>query len=147
VPLNLRAEVVLSEPIDPASLALQNFEVRSGSGPVAGQLRFSNPEHTVVEFVPASALSPATNYELVLRAGIQDLDGTPLDASVRIPFTTAATPEPISQVAFVRDGQIHLVNSADGRSAAHPHASGPNLTGWSPIGSGFSWPDGVGTFT
>jgi hypothetical protein len=92
VPLNIRIQVVFSEPIDPISLTPQNFELRSGSAGVAGQLNFANGDHTTVEFTPAAELAVGTEYELVLRPGIRDLDGTPLDAAASISFTTTEAP-------------------------------------------------------
>jgi Big-like domain-containing protein/WD40 repeat protein len=89
VPLNLRIQVVFSEPIDPASLTPQNFELRSASTTIAGQLSFANAAHTTVEFTPVTDLTGATEYELVLRSGIRDTDGTPLEAPTSIAFTTA----------------------------------------------------------
>jgi Tol biopolymer transport system component len=137
VPLNLRIQVVLSEPIDDASLTPQSFELRSGSNPIAGQLRFDNQEHTVVEFTPAANLAAGTAYELVLRPGIRDLEGTPLETSTSIPFTTAATGEPVTQLAFVRDGQIHLVHS-DGTGLVQLTHTGDSVSNldpaWSPDG-------------
>ncbi len=92
VAVNLRIEVVFSEPIDAVSLTQEDFDLRSGGSPVAGQLRFANPEHTIVEFTPAEALAFAADYELVLRPGIRDLEGTALETGETIVFTTAAAP-------------------------------------------------------
>jgi len=89
VPLNIRVDVVFSEPIDPASLLPQNVELRSGSSRVAGELSFANEGHTFLAFTPAADLEGARDYELVLRTGIRDTDGTPLEAAVTISFTTA----------------------------------------------------------
>ncbi len=93
VPLNIRIQVIFSEPIDAASLTPQDFVLRSGSTQVPGQLGFANPEHTTVEFTPAADLAGATEYELVLGPGIRDTDGTPLEAAASISFiTTEAQP-------------------------------------------------------
>jgi hypothetical protein len=112
VPLNASIVVVFSEPIDPASLTPQNFELRSGGSIVAGQLIFTNGGFTTVEFIPAANLTGASDYELVLRTGIRDTDGTPLESPASITFTTAdPAPTGVAQLAFVRDDQIYLVNS------------------------------------
>lgn len=137
VPLNTRAKAVLSEPIDFTTLTVANVELRTGTITVPGQLRFANPEQTVVEFVPASDLAPGTDYELVIRPGLQDLDGTPLEALSNISFTTGSAPEPVGQLAFVRDGQIHLINT-DGTGLVpltQPETGGSNANpAWSPDG-------------
>jgi len=91
VPLNIRIEVIFSEPIDAGSLTPLNIELRAGNGTVTGQLRFANGDHTAVEFIPAADLLGATDYELVLRPGILDIDGTPLDAEESISFTTGTS--------------------------------------------------------
>ncbi len=90
VAVNVRIQVVFSEPIDAASLTPQDFVLRSGSTQVPGQLGFANPEHTTVEFTPAADLAGATEYELVLGPGIRDTEGTPLEAGASISFITAA---------------------------------------------------------
>ena len=99
VAVNLRIQVVFSEPIDAASLTPENFDLRSGSTTVAGQLRFGNQERTIVEFIPAEALAVATNYELVLGTGIRDLEGTAIETGETISFTTVAAPVPPGEIA------------------------------------------------
>ncbi len=138
VPLNSRIEVVISEPILSASLTPENFELRTGGTPVAGQLSFANPEQTIVTFTPAEELAGATDYELVLRPGIRDLEGTPLGAGASIPFTTVqtrASPE-FAGLAFVRDSQIHVIR-ADGALVRLTN-TGPGVWNldptWSPDG-------------
>lgn len=111
VALNARIRVVFSEPIHPASLTSQDFDLRVGGTPVAAQFGFANPEHTVVELTPAASLAAGTEHELALRPGIRDLDGTPLEAATNVSLTTAPV-IPI-QLAFVRDSQIYVIN-ADG---------------------------------
>lgn len=91
VPLNARMTVVFSEPIDAGSLTAQNFQLRSATTTVAGQVTFANPEHTAVEFTPDADLASGTSYELVMGAGIKDRDGMPIDAPNSIPFTTLGT--------------------------------------------------------
>ncbi len=116
VALNARIRVVFSEPIDPASLTSQNIDLRSGDSSLAGQVGFANPEHTVAEFTPAAILSVATVYQLMLGAGIRDLDGTPIGVATSISFATAP-PRLLpmqADLAFVRDGQIYVVATANG---------------------------------
>jgi hypothetical protein len=54
------------EPIAAGSLTRENFDLRSGSTQGAGQLRFADSVHTIVELIPAESLALAANYELVL---------------------------------------------------------------------------------
>ena len=91
VPLNASILVVFSEPVDPASVTPANFEVRSGTSSVAGAFVL-NPDHTSVEFTPAVSLESLTEYTLFIRTGIQDSEGTPLEAAETVPFTTEFAP-------------------------------------------------------
>jgi len=101
VPLNIRIQVIFSEPISFESLTPLNFELRAGTSTVTGQLGFANGDHTAVEFIPAANLASATDYELVLRSGIRDVDGTALEAAESISFTTAApTPNVPGELAI-----------------------------------------------
>ena len=109
VAVNVRIQVVFSEPIDSASLTSQGFELRSGANPVAGQLGFANPERTIVEFIPAEALALATNYELVLGTGIRDLEGTAMETGETIFFTTVVAP--------VQPGEIAVTTVTTGAGA------------------------------
>ena len=108
---NLRAAVVFSEPVDPASVTPGSVLLQAGSTRVTGQIATS-PDGITIEFIPDTALLPATGYDLVIRSDILDLDGQALGADITIPFQTGAL-LPDMQIAFVRDGQIHLAN-ADG---------------------------------
>jgi len=94
VPLNASIQVVFSEPIDPASVTPGNIELRAGGTLVAGQLGFTNPAHTGVEFTPMAELAGATEYVLVLRTGIRDSEGTPLEIPESITFTTVPPAPP-----------------------------------------------------
>jgi hypothetical protein len=116
VPLGATTRVVFSEPIDAASLVPQNFELRSAGNPVAGQLSFGTEDHTAVEFTPFADLAGDTEYQLVLRPGIRDSDGTPLEAAPSISFTTEAQPVAltgsISGVVLDADTQEPVISTA-----------------------------------
>ncbi len=88
MPLNARIDVVFSEPIDPGSLTPSGVELYQNGIPVPGQLAFGNPEQTMVTFTPAEALAAGTDYELVLRDGIRDLEGIALETVETISFST-----------------------------------------------------------
>jgi hypothetical protein len=109
VPLNVRIEVVFTEPIDPASLSSQTFELRSGAGTIAGTVAVANPERTIVAFTPSTLLRAATEYELVVGPGIRDLDGTPLEAGLISPLTTkAAAPRGLLWCRTAPHGKVFL---------------------------------------
>jgi len=129
VAVNVRIQVVFSEPIDAASLIPPDFVLRSGSTQVTGQLGFGNPEHTIVEFTPAADLAAATDYELVLGPGIRDIDGAPLEAGTSISFLTAV-PQPGSL------GYGSLTGMVRGNGSGYP----ANGNGMPPRQGADQWP-------
>jgi Tol biopolymer transport system component len=135
VPLNLLVQVVFSEPIDAASLTPQNFVLRSSGGDVAGQLAFATANHTVVQFTPSALLAPGTDYELVVRPGILDTEGSALEAGASVTFTTAptVTGSVAQDLAFVRDGQIYLLKQDGGLLQLTEGAQNADPA-WSPDG-------------
>jgi Tol biopolymer transport system component len=116
VPLNIRIQVVFTEPIDPGSLD-ENFVLRTavGGARVAGQLSFADPSHTTVEFVPATELAAETEYEVALGAGIRNTQGTPLGETASIPFATVPPPPPA-----VAPGVLNVITVTTGIDRAPP---------------------------
>ena len=88
VPLNASIVVVFSEPVDPATLGPGDITVRAGSTAVPGRVSFVNGEHTLVAFVPDGPLKAGTDYELVVGAGVRDIQGNPLEEAANVSFTT-----------------------------------------------------------
>lgn len=89
IALNAMPVVVFSEPIDPATLTLTSVQLLRGGTPVAGTVRLEEDGFTA-QFTPGAPLEPSTTYELVVTREILDLDGDPLEAEVRVDFTTDA---------------------------------------------------------
>jgi hypothetical protein len=92
VPLNSRIEVVLSEPVDPATIPASMGLVQ-GTRAVAGRASL-DPSGLVATFAPDSSLAPYANYTVVVTTGLRNLAGDALEQGARIDFTTGANPAP-----------------------------------------------------
>lgn len=90
VPLNKIIEIIFSEPVSPASLS-SSIELLKGNERVEGSLGILDGVTAAVVFTPASVLEANTEYQLVVTAGVRDLDGDSVDSTVTIPFTTGTT--------------------------------------------------------
>ncbi len=99
VPLNLVIVIVISEPIDPATLNANAIRLRLGAETVAGSLAL-DPSGMVVRFTPELPLLPNAAYELDVTQAITDLSGAPLAAPTTVPFTTDAA-LPATHLAFI----------------------------------------------
>jgi TolB protein len=136
VPPDAAPLILFSEPIDGATLTDSSVRLTPDSTPLAGAIAFGDAAHLTVTFTPAEALAVGAEYRLLVSPAVADLDGDTLADSVTVGFATGGPPlPPGTQLAFVRDGQIHLVNSdgtgvvrlSDGPDDAEP--------AWSPDGS------------
>lgn len=133
VPLNYRMAVVLSEPIEPTSLAQNPLVLLQGTTPVTGTSRISPDRPTEVTFEPAELLKPGTKYVLVVSGELRDQDGDELGTEVRIDFTTE-TPPPV-RLAFIAEppgssaglyfATVSRVEALDGYGHRVPTATGP----------------------
>lgn len=124
VPLNSVIILVFSEPIKPATLTASSVQLLLGGALVAGTLAFETTDQIIVTFTPAAPLAAGADYALLVTPAIEDLDGDALEAPVTMTFTTGDVTPPVTQLAFVRDGQIYLVNS-DGTGLVQL-SNGPN---------------------
>jgi hypothetical protein len=89
VAINQLIQVVFSEPIAAGSLTRENFDLRSGSTQVAGQLRFADSVHTIVELrVPSSTPRPTTGNPLGRPMG-----GSSRSSSACVGRSSNATPK------------------------------------------------------
>jgi alpha-tubulin suppressor-like RCC1 family protein len=88
VPLNAVIVVVFSEPIDSATLTAESVQLWRDSVQVPGTVQFADAAHLRVEFRPDSLLASQTAYRFLTTQAIRDANGTPLDASLDVPFTT-----------------------------------------------------------
>ena len=87
VPLNLRARVVFSEPVNPATLNAGTLSLLQAGTRVEGEIE-TDVGGLGATFAPATELLPETGYALLVGDGIRDLDGSVLQSSVSVPFTT-----------------------------------------------------------
>ncbi len=93
VALAVRPLIVFSEPVDPASLDGEVRLLQAGVE-VPGDAAVLPAEPWVVQFTPATALEPGTEYQLEAGAGVVDADGDPLPEASAILFTTLAGEPP-----------------------------------------------------
>lgn len=91
VAINASIAVIFSEPVDPGTVNTTTFRLLKDGQPVPGAVRPLAGSSVGIEFVPATPLSAATAYELVLSQQIADLTGDQLEAQATAGFTTAAT--------------------------------------------------------
>lgn len=115
VALNTRIVVVFSEPIDVATLNAASIRLLRSGTPVTGRLEFEDAGRLSAVFIPASALTAGTEYELLVTENVRDLDGETLEAPVRLTFTTVAPTDGtlLTRVAF-SDGHSISVVTAEG---------------------------------
>jgi len=132
---NTPIRIVLTEPVDPTTVGAETVSLDSDGVPVPGQFRLVTADHTIIEFVPDQVLAPGANYVLH-GSRIRDLDGAELESDLMVPFSTASQPpiDATGQLAFVRDGQILLIN-LDGTGLTSLTHDGTNADPtWSPDG-------------
>jgi len=127
--------VVFSEPIDAATLTESSVQLSLDGAPLAGTLALGDSAHLTVTFTPAEGLAVGAEYQLLVRRVIADRDGDALERVTTVGFATGGPPlPPGTQLAFVRDGQIYLVDS-DGTGVVRL-SDGPDDAdpAWSPDG-------------
>lgn len=105
-PASAPVTATFNEPIDPATLSFQTFELTDTAGaPVAATVSYDSASRTAT-LTPSSALAPTSDYTALLRGGttdprIKDLTGEPLPSDYLWAFTTGepgpcdAPPNPI----------------------------------------------------
>jgi hypothetical protein len=92
VPLNAAIIIVISEPVDSATVTTASVQLLRDTTPVAGRVEFRDPAYLTAAFVPAVPLAATTTYTLVVTTGVADLEGNRLEAGLKAGFTTAAAP-------------------------------------------------------
>jgi dipeptidyl aminopeptidase/acylaminoacyl peptidase len=141
VPLNLRARIVFSEPVDRATVSEASLGIEQNGSPVAGTVSVS-ADGLDASFQPAAPLLPATQYTLTAGTAIRDADGSALAAPLAAGFTTTAAEEPTALrgvLAFTASGGISVSNvDGSGRRTLTPD----NVPGafdygaaWAPYGA------------
>jgi hypothetical protein len=101
VPLNASMMVVFSEPIDESTLTDAGVHLMRDSASVKGHLEFADETQLVAIFTPESALAAGSDYTLVISQAIHDLDGSALDNTVSVPFTTVEPTPPAGLPSLV----------------------------------------------
>ncbi len=76
-----------SEPLDPATVDITSFTVTGPTGAVTGAVSLSS-DGLVASFVPQTAMTFATDYQVQLATAIHDLAGNPLAGNVTWQFNT-----------------------------------------------------------
>ena len=93
VPLNLRALVVFSEPMDRQTVTPGTVRLLLNGQPVAGAVVVS-PDGLRGEFLPSLPLAASSDYVLEVTTGAASATGGPLEAPVAVPFTPE--PQPVT---------------------------------------------------
>lgn len=106
VPLNVRARVVFSAPMTPASIA-DGVRLFRGTEQVPATLVPVGTNGLVFDVQPAAALEPDTDYRLAIDATVTDVIGTAMAAAAAIPFTTGTT-------TFTETGNVRVVTTTSG---------------------------------
>ncbi len=141
VPLNKSIEIIFSEPVSAPSLSASSIQLFRGSTQVSGTAKLLAGVTAAAVFEPASQLEPNTEYQLVVNRAVMDLDGTALDSTVTIPFTTGTTVEgPVAGLSLVPGNVIVRVGDQFQATVTAMDAQGNALTG-KPITWSFSGPD------
>jgi DNA-binding beta-propeller fold protein YncE len=102
VPLNATIVIVFSAPIDSATVNTGTLQLLQDSTAVFGSVGFADTAHLQGQFQPTSLLAPLTTYTLVVADTIRDLNGSMLDSTAEVSFTTGANPRPAT--SFVLSG-------------------------------------------
>jgi alpha-tubulin suppressor-like RCC1 family protein len=129
VPLNKNIEVVFTEPVTQISLS-SSIRLFHGSVEVSGTATILQGVTAAVVFKPAADLAPSTDYELVVTSGVRDLDGDPLDSTVRVAFTTGTSTEgPVASLSLIPNGADLRVGDQFQAIVVARDAAGNELTG------------------
>jgi TolB protein len=113
VPLNSRALVIFSEPIQPGSVTLNSLRLEQNGLPVLGSTGLTHGG-LGVEFTPSANLRYNTEYSVIVGPGIADLSGDAFGTTHISSFHTIEFPVPLpGKVAFedrpTGNGEIYLM--------------------------------------
>ena len=93
VPLNFTLVIVVSEPLRPPTVDGSTILLQTGGAPVGVNIRLSD-DGLRIFMTPDQPLTPATEYEIIVTTGVQDLQGEAPDSAFTSTFTT------VTQVGF-----------------------------------------------
>jgi alpha-tubulin suppressor-like RCC1 family protein/uncharacterized protein YjdB len=129
VPLNKNIEVLFTEPVAASSL-VSSIRLFHGTSQVAGSAEILQGVTAAIVFTPTANLEPNANYDLVITAGVRDLDGDALDSTVRVPFTTGTSIEgPLASLNLIPDAADIRVGDQFRPIVVAKDAEGNVLTG------------------
>jgi YVTN family beta-propeller protein len=95
VPLNATIVVVFSAPIDAATVDTGSLQLLRESTAVVGSVGLADDAQLQAEFRPTGLLAPLTTYTFVVSRALRDLNGSTLDSTTHVSFTTVANPRPV----------------------------------------------------
>ena len=121
VPLNSVVVVVFSEPIDSTAVSAGAVGLFSGSTQVPAHVAVRDSGLRIV-LQPDALLAPSSTYTLVVTSDIHDLEGDALATPFSATFTTAASANVRSQIAFHQ-------GEGGGNTPAGIYAINPDGTG------------------
>ena len=111
VAINASIVVVFSEPVAPASVTSETVQLYLAGKPVAGQARVLPGTVSSVAFTPDAPLAPNSEYAIVVRRGVTDLEGDALEAEAVVPFRTGTSTTGPANVIEVRPDTVFLHGS------------------------------------
>lgn len=98
VPLETAVKVRFSEPLNPATVTIENLVLTGPEGPIPGTLTLTSSD-TQITFRPIEALVSNTSYTFTATQGIQDLAEYSLDSIFTFSFTSLDTEPPLPPTA------------------------------------------------
>lgn len=101
-PLSATVTLVFSEPIDSASVSLDNADLREFELGSVGPLRSLDPSGTTLTLDPGTGLDPDTMYEIITTAGLAGADGGPVEP-FQSTFTTGSSSTESAPLPAVAD--------------------------------------------
>lgn len=92
VPINSKVAAVFSTPMNPFTVNVSSFTLKSDTGAITGSVIYIG---TAAVFVPASSLTPNTTYTATITTAAKDLAGNGLISDFSWTFTTrnSSTPD------------------------------------------------------
>lgn len=104
VAINAVVVVVFTEPVRANSISSATVQLFRGATAVAGTVGLLQGVTAAVAFQPTQPLDPNTDYRLVVRPEVRDLDGDPLEQEVAVEFRSGSTFAPeVSQLIVLPD--------------------------------------------
>src|SRR6266705_3427683 len=126
-PLNAAIVVVFSEPVVANSLTSSSVQLFRGSTQVAGSVSLLQGTGSAAAFTPDAALSPNTDYRLVVTQAVRDREGDALAAGVTVPFTTGQSSTGAPASIMLSPDTVYLTGATYQMTATVRDAAGNQL--------------------